>query len=133
MNQISVLEQRCQIDHTWNMTLGQIDCVKIMSYIRAVSGGVSSFDARIFGQDWVPVKGPFIDMLTKSRKKEDIYKALHVAASYKKPVFEASSKAVAAAYQSSNLVDFSSYYNYLIQENIPLIVMAGEFDMRDGV
>jgi len=32
-----------------------------------------------------------------------------------------------------NLVDFSSYYNYLIQENIPLIVMAGEFDMRDGV
>jgi len=78
MDQISVLEQGCQIDHTYNMTLGQIDCVKIMSYIRAVSGNVSSFDGRIFDYDWAPVKSPFVDMLTISNKTEDIYKALHV-------------------------------------------------------
>ena len=104
-----------------------------MSYIRAVSGNVSSFDGRIFDYDFAPIKMPYIDMLTISNQREKIYNAVHVGTSFKNPVFEASSKAVAGGYRSSNLVDYSWYYNYLLSENHPLIVMAGEFDMRDGV
>ena len=36
---------------------------------------------------------------------------------------------VSAAYESTNLEDYSKYYNFLIDNDYPLIVMAGEFDM----
>ena len=39
---------------------------------------------------------------------------------------------VGAAYKSTNLEDYSRYYNYLIDRGYPFIVMAGEFDMQDG-
>ena len=29
-------------------------------------------------------------------------------------------------------MDFSYYYNYLINSGYPLLIMAGEFDMQDG-
>ena len=133
MNQISALEQRCRMDHATNMTKGESDCKDIMRYIRAVSGGVSSFDGRIFGYDWDAIKKPYIDMFSVSGKKEDLFKAIHIDKSLKDPKFEASSGEVAEGYRATNLEDYSRYYNYLIHENIPLIVMAGEFDMRDGV
>lgn len=28
--------------------------------------------------------------------------------------------------------DYSRFYNYIIEENFPFIVMAGEYDGRDG-
>ena len=43
-----------------------------------------------------------------------------------------SSEAVDLAYKPGNLVDYSYYYNYLIDLNFPFIIMAGEFDMKDG-
>jgi len=30
------------------------------------------------------------------------------------------------------MLDYSSYFNYLIHINYPLLIMAGEFDMQDG-
>lgn len=40
---------------------------------------------------------------------------------------------VGEGYRSDNLIDYSKYYNSLISQNYPLIVMAGEFDMQDGI
>ena len=63
---------------------------------------------------------------------ETLYQLLHVDNSPKRPIWEAGSDSVARGYQSENLVDFASYYNYLLNISYPFIVMAGEFDSRDG-
>jgi len=39
---------------------------------------------------------------------------------------------VSLAYRSDGLVDYTWYYSYLIEADFPLIVMAGEYDMKDG-
>jgi hypothetical protein len=39
---------------------------------------------------------------------------------------------VSIGYTPDNLVDYSFYYNSLIDMKYPYIVMAGEFDMKDG-
>tara|TARA_B110000285_G_C14795893_1_gene455192 strand:- start:44 stop:193 length:150 start_codon:yes stop_codon:yes gene_type:complete len=33
---------------------------------------------------------------------------------------------------AKTMMDFSYYYNYLINSGYPLLIMAGEFDMKDG-
>lgn len=73
-------------------------------------------------------------MLMNSSKKELFYELLHVNQSTKRPVFSGNgSPNVSLGYRSDNLVDYSSYYNHLIDLGYPLIVMAGEFDMQDGI
>ena len=67
-----------------------------------------------------------------STRKAELFEAIHIDKSFKNPVFNWSSKSVAEGYKYDNLVDYSYYYNYLIENNYPLIVMAGEYDMRDG-
>ena len=100
-----------------------------MDYIGSVSGGVYPYDTRIFGYDWLPKKDAVSAYLATSGKVDEIYKALHIESSTKKPVFEMNSGTVSAAYESTNLEDYSKYYNFLIDNDYPLIVMAGEFDM----
>ena len=97
-----------------------------------VSGNVFDYDSRVFSYDFEAIEAPYLGYLTKSGKVKDLYTAIHVDKSTKSPVFEKASAAVAKAYQSDNLVDYSSYYNYLLKEKHPYIVMGGEFDMRDG-
>lgn len=63
---------------------------------------------------------------------EDLFEAIHISNSTKTPVFEMSSDTVDAAYMSDNLVDYSWYYDQLIEAGHPLIVLSGEYDMRDG-
>lgn len=64
----------------------------------------------------------------------DIYDLIHISNSTKKPVFDGEGSAsVSAGYRSDNLIDYSSYYNDIIERDYPLIVMAGEFDMQDGI
>jgi len=62
----------------------------------------------------------------------DFYKAIHVENSTKVPIFESGSEAVDLGYKSDGLVDYSWYYNYLIDIQHPLIIQAGEYDMKDG-
>mmetsp|Transcript_19287 Transcript_19287/g.29586 ORF Transcript_19287/g.29586 Transcript_19287/m.29586 type:complete len:102 (+) Transcript_19287:819-1124(+) len=101
-----------------------------MSYIEAVSGGVFNFDARIFGKDWDAEDTEiYDDLMLKSKRKEEIYKALHVDQSTKVPIFEAISGNVSRAYDIDSLVDYTKYYQHLIDERVPVIIMAGEFDM----
>lgn len=97
-----------------------------------VSGGVLSYNSRIFNQDWDKIQSPYENMFTNSSKKEIIYTLLHVSESTKNPVFEPSSANVSLAYQWNNLEDYSQYYNFLIEQNYTFIVMSGEFDSRDG-
>lgn len=114
------------------MTRGLKSCEDILAYIQGVSGNVWDKDARIFTSDFEAIIQPYMDFMTKSAKKEDLYKAIHVDKSYKKPIFEQMSDAVAKGYASDNLIDYSSWYNSMIAAKHPFIVMAGEFDIRDG-
>lgn len=116
------------------MSRGKDECNNIMDYINTVSGGVFAYDGRIFDQDWNAVEQPYVDMLSISSQKSLIYELIHIDDSTKEPVFNGEgSDSVAEGYRSDNLVDYSSYYNELIEKKYPLIVMAGEFDMQDGI
>ena len=103
-----------------------------MSYIEAVTGSVFEYNSRIFDNEWSPNDDLVSEFFQNSTQREDIYKAIHIDQSFKVPVFEYGSDSVDKGYQYSNLVDFSYYYNYMIKENFPTIVMAGEYDMKDG-
>ena len=63
-----------------------------------VSGGVLSYNSRIFNQDWDKIQTPYENMFMNSSKKEIIYSLLHVDKSTKNPVFEPSSANVSLAY-----------------------------------
>lgn len=49
-----------------------------MDYIKDVSAGVGWYDARIFSYDWAPLEKVIEDLFTKSSRKEDIQKILHL-------------------------------------------------------
>lgn len=132
LKQIEILEARCRKMQYDNITQGQETCDEVMQYIIDVTGGVFDYDSRIFGSDWSLVENPYIGYLTTMDQVNTLYEQLHVADSPKVPIWESGSASVAAGYQSENLIDFSSYYNYLLNESYPFIVMAGEFDSRDG-
>ena len=132
LNQIDTLEQRCFYDHAHNISKAADTCSGIMDYIRHVSGYVLNYNTRLFDYDWDPIEAPYVNLLSNSPKKDLLYSALHVSESTKSPVFSPGSEDVALGYLDDNLVDYSSYYNYLLEEGYPYIVQAGEFDMQDG-
>ena len=57
---------------------------------------------------------------------------IHILNSTKSPVFEMESSQVSDALASDNLIDYSHYYQSLLDAEIPIIVYAGEFDAKDG-
>lgn len=132
MDQIAALQQHCFADQTYNISRGATTCANILNYISDVSGGVYSFDGRIFDYDFAPVKAAYQDLLTKSKKVQQLYRALHISDGTNVPKFIASSKKVKESYASDNLVDYSPYYQYMLDNGHPLMVAAGEFDIRDG-
>jgi len=71
-------------------------------------------------------------LFSKSGKLNDLFKSLHIENSTKVPIYEFDSDRVDVAYASDNLVDYSNYYNKLIEMDFPLLVLSGEFDARDG-
>ena len=132
MNQISALIQRCETDEAPHSSAAVKSCGAIMDYIMAVSGDVFDYDSRIFTYDWDPLEAPITQLLANSSKADQLYKAIHIENSFKVPKFEMSSDAVDLGYKMNNMEDYSRFYNYLIDANFPLLVMAGEFDGRDG-
>ena len=58
---------------------------------------------------------------------------LHLDSTTKVPVYEHDASKVAHAYQPTNMDDASWYYNYMIRENMPHLVISGEFDYQCGV
>lgn len=103
-----------------------------MDYIELVSGNIMEYNSRIFDYDWSPREDAMTALLTTSTQVSKLYAAIHVSDSTKTPKFQFSAEEVDLAYKPGNLIDYSWYYNYLIEANFPFIVMAGEFDMKDG-
>lgn len=132
MDQLSAIEQRCFSDQTYDMTRGATTCADTLTYITDVSGGVYSFDGRIFDYDFKPVKQVYEDLLVKSNKVNQLWRAIHIQQGTNHPKFIPSSHDVATSFAPEHLIDYSPYYNYMIKENHPLLVAAGEFDLRDG-
>ena len=60
-----------------------------------------------------------------------MYKSLHVENSTKMPVFSQSNSAVADAVVADLMMDYSSCLNAALNKT-KLLVIAGEYDMRDG-
>lgn len=114
------------------MTIATDKCNNIMDYIKLVSGNVMEYNSQIFAYDWTPHEDALTALLTTSSQVAKLYDAIHISNSNKTPKFQFSSDEVDAAYKPVNLQDYSWYYNYLIEANYQFIVMAGEFDMKDG-
>jgi len=132
MDQLSAIEQRCFADQTADMTRGAATCASTLTYITDVSGGVFTFDGRIFSYDFKPIKAVYEELLSSSKKVQQLWKAIHIQQGTNVPKFIPSSKAVAHSYAPEHLIDYSPYYDYMLKENHPLLVAAGEFDLRDG-
>jgi len=111
------------------MTRGATTCASTLTYISDVSGGVYSFDGRIFKGEFVKL---YEDLLTTSNKVNQLWRAIHIQQGTNVLKFIPSSHAVAKSFAPEHLIDYSPYYNYMLKENHPLLVAAGEFDLRDG-
>lgn len=97
-------------------------CKDMMGYISAVSGGVLPYNSMMFQSEWDAVESPIKELFGNSTQREDIFKALHIDHSTKRPVFNWASDSVQDGYKYDNMVDYSFYYNYLIQAGYPFIV-----------
>ena len=79
-------------------------------YISKISGGVFPYDNRIFDYDWDPKEDLVIDYLTNSTQVQELYKAINVEYSPKRPVFEMSSSRVSEAFNSDKIIDYTNVY-----------------------
>ncbi len=97
-DQVAALRRLCLKTVSTNWAAAPDACTKTTSYIDDMAGGVYTYDARTYDSDWNQIESVVTDYLTKSGKVNDLYKAIHVDKSTKKPVFEMESQAVADAY-----------------------------------
>jgi len=108
-----------------NVTEAADTCDEALDYFTLVSGGVLTYDARIFSYDYTPFEY-WKDMLVNANNVSAIYAALHATK------FDPHSNKVDHAFQKDFMVDYSSYYDYLIFNRFPTILVGGEYDNRDG-
>ena len=95
-----------------------------------MGANVFNFDARIFDYDFNPLKEAAREYLKMT--DSGLYEAIHISQSPKHPIFKWDSTSVGKAYEEEKFEDYTNYYSYLLENNIPLLVMAGEFDQQDG-
>ena len=86
-----------------------------MSYIRGVGANVNNFDARIFDYD-LPryAADEYLGSTTSG-----LYEVIHIT----KLIW------VVKLYEAEKFEDYTYYYSFILQKNIPLLVFVGEFDM----
>jgi len=87
LEQISALEQHCQLEQAVNATEGVTTCNAVQDYVQAVSGQVLQYNAQEFLYDLMPAQNAIVNCLGNSSQREALYAALHVADSTKQPVF----------------------------------------------
>ena len=116
MPQIAALRKSCQEMLAVDFDQADETCAAIMDYITNVTGDVFAYDQRIFGVDWDPIEDPVTNYFTvqDDATLADIFTAIHVSDSTKKPIFEMSSSSVGEAFVSDNLLDYSEYVVKLI-------------------
>ena len=132
-DQIAALRRGCEesLSSTFSTTAGST-CEMTMDYVDEVGGGVFTYDARRFDYDWTPVENPYMAYLTNSSKVAELYTSIHVDNSTKVPVWESASDKVAEGYASDQMMDYTSYYDWLITSGIQTLIYAGQWDSRDG-
>ncbi len=133
LEQIAALRKNCEeiIGQDWFKASDT--CGMTMDYIDELAGGLFTYDARIFDSDWKPIGAVMDDFLINSKKKEQLYKAIHIDKSTKTPVFEHSSAKVAEAYDFEEMTDYTDWYDLnFFYNKVPIIIYAGEWDQRDG-
>lgn len=81
-----------------------------MDYIVNVSGGLLSYDGRIFEYDDDARSAALVGLLTKSTKLDTIFSALHLTDSTKDPKFSFFSKIVADDYLSDGMVSYANFF-----------------------
>lgn len=108
-----------------NVTAAADTCEEALQYFTLVSGGVYTYDARIFSYDYEPYEY-WKDFLVNAANVSSIYSTLHATK------FDPHSSRVALTFQKDFMVDYSSYYDYLIFNRFPTILVGGEYDNRDG-
>lgn len=104
-----------------------------MGYISNLTGGQFAYDARIFDSDWNKINSPYVEMLQNSTLRENLYAQIHIDQSTKTPKFEESSDAVDKAYELDNMINYADYVDFMIFIQYPVVIVAGEFDVQDGI
>ena len=90
MPQIAALIQRCREMLTSTEYTDEVKgdtCASPIDYINHVSGYVSGYDTRIFCVDWDAYEQQTTNYFTISGRVQEIYSAIHVTSSTKRPVF----------------------------------------------
>ena len=132
MHQVAALRSQCENTMSKDWMAGASACTQTMDYIDDMAGKLFTYDGTIFDEDWNRVEQPVKDYLsTLNKKSDDLYKAIHVADSKKKPIFEMESAAVDKAYAAETMLDWSPYYDKIIGD-VHILVYSGEYDQRDG-
>jgi len=132
LDQIALLEQKCLEEQAINLTATADTCGAIMDYVETISDGVLPYNSMIFNYDFDPKEEVVKMIFTNSTQVDKIYESLHVADSTKVPKFMFGNGEVYNHLVDKTMMDFSVYFNYLIDAKFPLLIMAGEFDMQDG-
>lgn len=132
MNQIDTLARHCEESLVADPENRSTLCDNIMGYIRAVSAGIFDYDARIFSYDWDPIEDEFNNFMNTCTQSAALYEAIHISQSPKRPYYTPSSYEVAMAYDSEEMDDYTWIYNELLIRGLPILIYAGEFDIKDG-
>ena len=111
----------------------------MLRFIDNMNGNVSYYDARLFDYDTTSNPAVF-DMFNSSNTtaRDLIYELLHVNESKKVPIWTPVSNNVSGALSFEVMTTYSKYYDELLTPKhqnpyaIPVILAAGEFDMRFG-
>ena len=133
MDQIDSLQRNCEeaVSATPGYTAGDI-CSVIPDYISQVSGEVLVYDTRIFEYDWDPIEEQYENYLNTNALKDKLYQAIHVDSSPKDPKYDSFSQAAYDAYEPEETNDYTNKVTFIIENNIPVLIYAGEYDVLDG-
>jgi hypothetical protein len=89
MRQVAAIKRNCERIIATDWVNADEPCTEILDYFAQMNGGVCNYDATIFNVDLNLITGPFEAYLDADRnnKSQELYEALHVTQSTKKPVF----------------------------------------------
>jgi hypothetical protein len=136
LRQIAAIKRNCENTISTNYSHADDWCSSILKYVQKVSDSVVNYDATIFKYDLDALQIPYIDYLSadSNPKSADLYQALHISQSTKKPIFESSSQRVYNAIEPEEYIDWTHFYDSMLTLNggLDVLVYAGHYDQQDG-
>ena len=127
--QVAALDRSCAED-IGNLSTNAATCEMLMIYFSVTTGGVYTYDVRKFGYDWDYVEPAvttyFID------NQAEIQPALHLQGDTMDPYFTFDRSEVADAFTEDGMLAYIADCQSLVDQGVPMLVYAGEFDDRCG-